>query len=294
MSIKWFYKSLPFLIALVFGTVTYLIGLNLNDNLKSLTHNISAAFIAIPFLYYIYEISKMFSERKLNKEIFDYIKMQVDGEVLSVINQLMKSLYTYDNHDFSNKGINDFLSLNKSTLQSHIDNNKHLGFQVLKQWGSNETKLHELLKNTLLLNHIGNEQLIAIIKIIKSIRDIEHFQKANDMYFQSEEVNEKYLTIKGTEINEDNIEFPNRYILLEKIDGNKSIVKDFGDFEHYKKDNMLKTYTLNKKYKTYYIESIFEFITNINIWLQCSGNEFIIDTKHFRQAIHPDNPTNTP
>jgi len=113
---KLSYKSLPFLASLLAGLLFYFLGLRLNDDLKGLFYNISAAFLAIPFLYLFYELTQKFSNRKLNKEINDYLKMQVDREILSIINQLVKIVYEYGNQNFSLKGIFNFLNLKKDEI----------------------------------------------------------------------------------------------------------------------------------------------------------------------------------
>ena len=117
---RLFYRSSPFLASLIAGLLFYFLGLELGGGLEALFHDISAAFFAIPFLYLFYELAKDFSNRKLNKEIHDYLKMQVDREVLSTINQLTKTVYGYSDRDSSFKGISNFLNLKEEELRSRV------------------------------------------------------------------------------------------------------------------------------------------------------------------------------
>jgi len=103
-------KSIPYLAAIITGGIFYFIATCLVANLHDLLINIAAAFFAIPLLYFFYETTKSFSHKKLNKEIYDYAKMLVDRELLSVLNQLQKIVYTLEEKDFSNEAINNFLS----------------------------------------------------------------------------------------------------------------------------------------------------------------------------------------
>ena len=72
------------------------------------------------------------------------------------------------------------------------------------------------------------------------------------------------------------------YLLLRKLDGDKSVVADSGNFiEKDKIDNLLNNYQLNSIYLDMYVKSFYGFIEIINDWLEQTGNEFIIDNKTF-------------
>lgn len=284
---KLSYKSLPFLASILAGLLFYFLGLRLNDDLKGLFYNISAAFLAIPCLYLFYELTQKYSNRKLNKEINDYLKMQVDREILSIINQLVKIVYEYDNQNFSLKEIFNFLNLKEDEIKSFVRHRKFLGFQVLKEWQISENNLHDLLKNSFILNKMENEQIISIIKLIKNIRSLEQIQKIKDLYIESTESTNDYKIVRGKEMNEENEKYPDRYLLLKKLEDEKFLVQDFGDFVKYKIVGLLQYYRLNEKYLDIYTESIFDLIKEINNWLDLTGKEFLIDTKMFKLGIKP-------
>ena len=114
---KFLLKLLPYLAAISTGGVFYFLATSLNVKFYDLLINIAAAFFAIPLLYFFYEKSKSFSHKRLNKEIFDYAKMQTDRELLSILNQLQKIVYTLEEKDFSRKAISNFLSLKKEEIE---------------------------------------------------------------------------------------------------------------------------------------------------------------------------------
>ncbi len=275
-------KSLPYFAAIITGGIFYFLANRLQQNYHDLFLNIAAAFFAIPLLYFFYETAKSFSRRQLNKEIFDYAKMQIDREVLSVLNQLQKIVYTLEKKDFSNKAISKFLSLNKKEIESQIKDNKYLGFQILKNWEISEKGLHEILKNSFVLEKIEDEQTISIINILKSLRQLESIQKIDDLYINTKEKAKGYKVQSGVEMNPENIKFPDRYMLLKHLDNDKFIVCDFGDIPKYNLGNCLNYYTINNKLLEVYSTVIFELIKDINRWLDLTGKEFVIDTKMFR------------
>ena len=97
---KYLLKVTPYLISILVGLVLYFIGLNLSENIRVLFTSLSAAFFAIPLIYLFYQVAQNLSKKRLNKEIFDYAKMQVDREVLSIINQLHQIAYPLEKRAF--------------------------------------------------------------------------------------------------------------------------------------------------------------------------------------------------
>ena len=93
---------------------------------------------------------------------------------------------------------------------------------------------------------------------------------------------DSYRIVAGKELNEENIQFPDRYLLLKDLDDDKFQVADFGDFAMYERDRLLQVFVINQKLSEIYSIAIFDLITEINIWLDLTGAEFIVDTRMFR------------
>ena len=106
-------KILQYLIAFLFGSLLFILANLLDDNLKSLLINISSAFIAIPLLYLIYDSIHQASRKKLNKEVFEYAKMQIDRELMNICHQFVKLIYPYDKQNKSFDGIAKLLNMAK-------------------------------------------------------------------------------------------------------------------------------------------------------------------------------------
>lgn len=282
MSEKKILKSLPYLAAIITGVIFYILATLLDEKYHDLLINIAAAFIAIPLLYFFYETAKSFSHKKLNKEIFDYAKMQVDRELLSILNQLQKIVYVLEEKDSSVSAINKFLSLNKEELQNQLRANKYLGFQVFKHWEVSEKSLHELLNNPYILQKMEDEQIISIISVLKSLRTLEEINRTCELYIETEETAKGYKVQSGLDINPENKKFPDRHLLLKQLTGDEFVVCDFGDIPKYNLEKCLKYYRINNKLIGYYAEVIFDLLKDINNWLDATGLEFVIDTKMFR------------
>ena len=280
---KTLLKILPYFVSILVALLFYFTGLQLSENIRDLFINIAAAFFAIPLIYLFYQVSRNLSKKRLNKEIFDYAKMQVDRETLSIINQLHKIVYPLEEREFSETGVNEFLSLGKDDIKEILSKNKYLGFQIFKKWEVSEENLNTILKNSFIIARLDNDQIISIILMIKSLRYLESIQKSEELYVQTGKKTTSYKIVAGKELNEDNIKFPDRYLLLKDLGDNKSLVADFGDFPLYMVSKLLQVFTINEKYLELYAGGILNLIREINNWVDLTGGEFVIDTKMFRQ-----------
>lgn len=277
-------KLLPYIGAVITGIIFYILSVSVFTKLEDLFVNIAATFFAIPLLFFFYEIVRSFSNKKLNSEIFDYAKMQVDRELLSIINQLQKIIYTLEEKDFSDKGINELLSIKKDDLTTQISENKYLGFQVFKHWEESENNIQELLKSSFILERIEDEQIISILNILKSLKMLESLKEVNDLYIETEERAEGFKIESGVNINPENNRFPDRHILLKYLTKDKFIVYDFGDIHRYNLEKCLKYYKVNSNLSHYYAEVLFELLSCIKNWVELTGFEFVIDSKVFKHT----------
>lgn len=255
----------------------------MNENVKNLFIEISAAFFAIPLIYLFYQTAHNYSQKRLNKEIFDYAKMQVDREVLSIISQLSKLI----NDEFNFHSLEDLsktILLKPEEIEKRLSKSKFLGFKVFKNWDTMKNNLQEILKNPYILERLENEQIISIINIIKKLEILISFQKQKDLYLDTGE------KIKSHKINGgNNNELPNRYILLkdaEQITNKKNtfIVLDFGDFYKFNLKKLLKYFIINEKYLKSYTATILILSKEINNWIELTGKELIINTNEYRFA----------
>lgn len=283
-------KASPYFAAIIVGLIFYFFGQNLSENIKALFINISAAFFAIPLIYLFFQVAQNISKKRLNKEISDYTKMQVDREILSIINQLQKMVYLIEERDFSQVGVDDFLSHTEDKLMQVLSEREYLGFQIFKKWEVTEENLHAVLKNSLIVSRSDDDQIIYIILIIKSLRYLENIQKNEELYVNTGKKATSYKIVAGSKLNADNIKFPDRHLLLKDLGKNKSLVADFGDFPLYNISKLLQTFTINEQHCEHYADGIHSLIKDINNWVRITGGEFVLDTKMFRPVSVSKSP----
>lgn len=276
-------KIIPYFLSFCFGIMIFIISFDKNEYIKSLLLNISASFIALPLLYMVYELTKKVSKKRLNKEIFEYAKMQIDRELLNICHQLIKLIYPYEKQNNSFEGINKLLELNDQNLKNEFAINRYLGFQVLKNWYVTEQKIQNLLDSSFIINKLNDDQVIAIINILKNIRFIQDINRnINNLYVTNDIPTKEYIVQNGIELNKDNVKYPDRYLLLKKIDNEKFQVFDFGDFEKYKIKDLLKMYRLDPKYLNMMCEAIITLNTSIKEWLKETESEILVDTRMYK------------
>jgi hypothetical protein len=269
----------------------YRIGITCSENVKGLLVNIAATFLSIPLLFLIYEKAHAFSNRRLNRELFDYVKMQVDREVLSVVNQLMKFVQSYhEQQHVTMDRINMFLKRSKSEITGLLGTKAFLGFQVFKRWKVTELSLKEILENPLILHRLENHQTIAIVTLLKCILHLEDIHRYNeDLFMPTGQNDNQFITEAGAKINDRNSEYPDRFLLLQILGENKFQVVDFGDFAPNHNSDLLKLYKLNPEQTDMLATSIVDVIDSVNTWLKSTGNQLLIDTRTFRVSMRHGN-----
>lgn len=281
---KYSLKIWPYLTSALSGLIVYLFVINstFDKTLSSLLINISAALFAIPLLFIIYELAQKYSKRKLNKELIEYGKLVLDTEILSLINQLQKLIYNYEEQKKSFDDITVFLSLNVSQIKNIASDKELLGFQIFKQWDEAERGITEKLNNSLLVQKLDDEQLIPIIRILKKVNSLQVYSKKEDIFERIDKTTEDYVINSGKEISKYNDKLPDRLLLLKKLGGDKYMVQDFGDFKPFNHDKLLHYWIIKEEHAKVLSRLIGSIIEDINEWLNETGDEFLIDNKMFK------------
>jgi len=266
-------KVLPYCASILSGFLFLYIGLVISQDFRGLFVNIAAAFFAIPLIYLFYQQARNLSQKRLNREMFNFAKMQIGADILSIIKQLQKIIYPLKENEHTLPVIDKFLSLDIDEIKRTISDNEYVGFQVFKKWEIVEEHLHSVVENPYMLNILENEQIISIIHLIQNLRNLENIQKFSGLYVSTGKKSKSFAVISGREINEENTQFPERYLLLRKL-GDEFIVADFGDFESYNRDKLQQIFVVNEKLRDFYCNAIYNLIKSINRWLDLSGTEF--------------------
>jgi hypothetical protein len=283
-------KAIPFITSATVGVLLFYLSSEFNDSLKELILNLSASFIAIPLIYLFYRLAKNFSERKLNKEIFDYSKMLIDTEVLSLINQLGKFIYPMYTFSMTKESVNNLCKIKKKGLIDILSEGQYLGFQIKKNWDVAINNIQEKIINNNIINKLDNERLSVIIELLKVLISFRNILKPYSYFENKGTIINKYKIIPPSAIRSpENQNLPDRYILLTKIDDDKGVVTDFGDFRKYQSENLLALHKFKPDYLQPICEEIFQIMATINKWLSLTDYEFILDFDMFRMGINKGN-----
>ncbi|MCX5632345.1 MAG: hypothetical protein NTW93_01505 [Phycisphaerae bacterium] len=279
-------RSFPFLISSIAGIILYFSAGKTANNLNSIIISLSATLFAIPIIYIFYQFFVSLSEKRLRKEIYDYSKMLIDTEVLAVLNQLGKFLYPNYEFQLNPKSIKNICELSKQDLVKIISRGEYLGFQAKKNWEYSIKTISEKIQNNQIINKMDTDLLCIIISFLKSINSFEIFIKRVDYLERTEKKTDEYNIVSGKELNPvENKELPDRLILLKKLDSDKGVVVDFGDFKKHQSKDLLNYYKVKNEWINLLSEIINDVIMNIKEWIYNTGYEFIIDEQLFKPII---------
>lgn len=228
-------------------------------------------------------------------ELQDYFKVQVDTEILTSINHLSKILFGYEPSLGSLAHVKNFLNLSEEEINEKLGKREFMGFQVYKKLETNESNFRRILDSAISSAHYKRELAIPIINIIHWLGSFDKFNRSRqspDLFIDKGVQSKGYVVVSGREMNPQlNTQFPDRYILLQKIEHKSGLVLDFGDFvEKHKKDRLLNLLQINSDYLRFYSAKIAEFIKYVDNWLDLTNGEFIIENiKAFEIRPLPNN-----
>ena len=239
-------------------------------------------------------IENLFQKGLLFDEIQDLLKKEVDTEILTLTNWLSKIVLGYQEGANLMQRTGRLLNLEENELKSMLSDSEFLGFQVFKTFEEVEAKLKRLLDKVISSSYFQSDIARTLVNIIDWVGCFNAYTKGRstpDLFQQTTKISKEYNVVSGQELNPENIKnYPNRYILLKKIDTSKGRVLDFGDFtEKDKIKKMLHVFRLNPKHKDNYIHHIAEFNKLINNWLDLTNGEFILDTFKNFEIKFPSN-----
>ncbi|MEA4863295.1 MAG: hypothetical protein VB042_08320 [Victivallaceae bacterium] len=276
------YKILPIVVCIFCGISLFAGSMYAQEKYIGILQNLSASFITIPLLFYSYEIVKKFSERKLNRELFDYAKVQVDSEILSVVHIFQNIFFSYDS-SVALSDISEMIHAKKAIWEKHIAKTEFLGFQVYKSWGVPMLKIQKILENTYIINSLESSQLISLIHLVKSLNHWIAFSnklRGSEIFINTNKKTFDYKILMPNSFSNSK-EFPERRVLVRKIDKSQAKVVDFGDFNTID-EKLIEIYTINPLYTKYLANSIASVFESIREWINTTGKELLLDPKEFR------------
>jgi hypothetical protein len=231
------------------------------------------------------------AKASIQNEVFEYIKVKIDGEVMSLLKILFKIIYSYDDDDKALSAYPMLLSITDEDIRIQLQSNTYLGFQLFKNLDSLQRSFETLLENPLTISSLSVEQLAILPKFLKNIlkyQYINNWRYATDLYIDCKTESADFIIQNGKEINESNP--ADSFLLLRKLDNGTFTVQDFGNFiEKDKIETLLNAFSINPSHLDSYSSMIREFLHTSNQWISKTGNQLVIDNKRFTMKAKTNN-----
>ncbi|HEX8763119.1 MAG TPA: hypothetical protein VF733_05170 [Candidatus Saccharimonadales bacterium] len=273
-------KRFPYAIAIIAGLLFYLLASLTSDNLSGLLLNISASLVTIPIVIFSYEAIKEKVAKEDNRDLSEYVKMNIDREILSLLNRVSPLVI-----GTPTPGLNKVLKLlnmNEEKMRKTLENYSPMAYYLATDWGYSEDQFALLLANELIYNNLSVDERNAFIRLIKAVRTLEYATSPR-FYKKGGDANPKYTIVKGSEIDQVT-KFQNRYLLMAKTKkSNELAVAAFNDLKMGKyKIDLLTPMKPNNDGKELLLSCTLEILECISAWSQSRGKDFLIDSRNFR------------
>lgn len=227
-------------------------------------------------------IIKLHENGGLFDKVDDYIKQKVDTEILTIAGHLGKLLFGYEGKS-ALEMLQLVTNLTDKEIKESISSQKPIGFQIFKNLQVQEKKLREIADSAISSVYQNREIARPIIELVSWVGrfDALNSPRNEDTWFKElDSINTTYKVVPPSQTGQ-NDHLSNRFILLKKIDEEKGIVCDSGDFIYKPRIEKLTTYyEFNDSNITTFISIIRHFITAVDDWLELTNGEIIIDLHH--------------
>lgn len=169
----FFFKVLPFIIALLAGTVIFLISHNHIDDVdtNAMVLGVASGLISIPLVFIFYELFENMSMRVLKRSLMKHFSFNANSILLEMIMDI-KTLLN-DRTEFTKENLNAMLALSEGEIIEKIVLNENL-VESLKKSASS---LQVLLQQPSIQEILSKEQVRHLLDMIKELgmlaREIE-------------------------------------------------------------------------------------------------------------------------
>ena len=228
-------------------------------------------------------IIKIHESGGLFDKIDDYIKQKVDTEILTIAGHLGKMLLGYQGKS-APELLQLISNLSDEEIEESIKSQKPIGFQIFKNFQVQENKFREIADSAISSVHQNREMARPIIELVSWVGryDALNSPRSSDTWFKElNSTSTEYKVVPPSPQMGKNDNLPNRFILLKKIDEEKGVHTDFGDFIYTPRIQKLTNfYEFDETNLTTFISIFRHFITTVDEWLDLTNGEIIIDLYH--------------
>jgi hypothetical protein len=177
--------------------------------------------------------------------IYNNIKLQVDQHLMAIANNSYKLFYGYKSfitpHDLF-----ALLDLNNDEFLKLIKGKEFLGFQLFRDTEKLQISFQAIIDNPIFAKHIDDGKVASLITLINALYLFnENIKNRRDLFKKTTKVASEFRVVNGHSMN--NANPPNSVMLIKKIDDEKGVVMDAGEFPKYRQDNLLHYFMVSDK-----------------------------------------------
>jgi len=230
-------------------------------------------------------IIEMQSKGILTDKILDFLKKEIDQEILALLSHLLRFINKQGESINFFDEITAFLNYQKKDIIEILKDKQVIGFYILKNFSEHENKFNTFINQAISSKYYNREILNALIDIYEwfSVYTNMWTKYSSDLFIKLDKKEDKLFVIHSSQVSPDN-KLDKRYLLMEKIgEEGKGRVHNFGDFYPGHIENLINYYQFNNDYLDKYADTLMILIKSLNNWLEITNNEIIIDfVKSFR------------
>jgi len=230
-------------------------------------------------------IIEMQTKGILTDKILDFLKKEIDQEMLALISHLVRFINKQSESVQLFDEITAFLNYQKKDIIEILKYKKVIGFYILKSFFEHENRFNTFINQAMGSQYYNREILNALIDIYEWFSAYSNMwtKYSADLFVKLDKKEDKLFVIHSNQVSPDN-KFEKRYLLMEKVgEEGKGRVHNFGDFYPGHIENLTNYYQFNNDYLDKYADTLMILIKNLNNWLNLTNNEIIMDfVKNFR------------
>lgn len=227
---------------------------------------------------FIEALEANYRKSAFSNELMDYYNGDIYLILLRLVIDFAKLIFGYDSPNSSLEVVKKVLNLTEDEIKEALTNSTFIGFQLFKSYNECISKLSSQLEKIIPLKNFDDEFYVPLVRLINTLRlyDKELNRRGDLSLLQKIGTNDTSYKILNNNTN--NEDLPNRKVLLKKIDKDKGVVIDFGDFhrrDHI--DNLINEFSLTPISLKFYGGFIATVLKEINVWIDNNDGAFIID-----------------
>jgi hypothetical protein len=165
-------------------------------------------------------------------------------------------------------------------VQKKLFEEKFLGFTVLKDWKGYMEKLEAIMNKPFFTENAEPGYVSSLIKVVRALEMMVQVSRRK-LFSDTDLISSEYRVIEGRKMNHDNPK--DEYLLFKKTEQDeKGIVIDFGRIKKFNTDRLLTYQKIGGDNFMHWSGSIFELFKSIEVWIENTGNNLILDPLTFR------------